>query len=224
MDLPILLVEDHLDLAANLWQFLESCGYSVDHAANGIEALRRITTERYAAVVLDLGLPGLDGIEVLKAARARALWLPILALTARDSLDDKLNGFAAGADDYVVKPVALPELAARLGALLRRPTQTAPVLEFGPLCLDPQSMTLRRGNRTILLTPTLGRLLQTLMARAPQRVDHETLIAQTWQGADADVNALHTQISALRALLDRPFGSAMIKVDVGLGYRLELPP
>lgn len=217
----VLLIEDHADFAANVWQFLERRGFQMDHAANGAMGLKMLTEAVFDVVILDLGLPLMDGLAVCKAARARANQVPILALTARDQLSDKLSGFDAGVDDYVVKPVALPELEARLRALLRRGSTTPAKLNFGSLSFDHITMTLVRDARTILLTPKLGLLLSTLMKAAPSVVSHASLIDAVWEGGEADINALHSQISNLRGLIDRPFPYALLQTVAGQGYALR---
>jgi DNA-binding response OmpR family regulator len=217
----ILIIEDEADFAAHIWQFLESRGFQLDHAANGPMGLKMLREQSFDAAILDLGLPGLDGVAVCKAARALAIDLPILALTARDQLADKLSSFGAGVDDYVVKPVALTELEARLHAVMRRATATAPKLVFGALTLDVSTMTAVRENRTILLTAKLGALLKRLMQSAPQTVSHAALMASVWEGSAVDMNSLHSQISNLRAVIDRPFARAMIHTEAGAGYALR---
>ena len=217
----VLLIEDHADFAANVWQFLERRGFQMDHAANGAMGLKMLTEAVFDVVILDLGLPLMDGLAVCSAARGRANQVPILALTARDQLSDKLSGFHAGVDDYVVKPVALPELEARLRALLRRGSATLAKLNFGPLSFDLVTMTLVRDARTILLTPKLGILLTTLMKAAPAVVSHASLIDAVWEGGEADINALHSQISNLRGLIDRPFSDALLQTVPGQGYALR---
>ena len=217
----VLLIEDHADFAANVWQFLERRGFQMDHAANGAMGLKMLTEAVFDVVILDLGLPSMDGLAVCKAARARGNQVPILALTARDQLSDKLLGFHAGVDDYVVKPVALPELEARLHALLRRGSATSAKLNFGPLSFDLITMTLVREARTILLTPKLGLLLSTLMKAAPAVVSHASLIDAVWEGGEADINALHSQISNLRGLIDRPFVCPVLQTVAGQGYALR---
>ncbi len=235
----VLLIEDQADFAAHVWQFLESRGFQMDHAATGVLGLKMLTEQSFDVVILDLGLPGLDGLTLCAQARARGNPVPILALTARDQLTDKLLGFDAGVDDYVVKPVALPELEARLLALLRRGEPTLPQLHYGPLTLNLSTMTLIRKTRlsdtadsprvsdtpdtprTILLTPKLGRLLASLMAAAPQTMSHAALIAEVWEGEAVEVNALHSQISNLRALIDRPFSHALLHATPGVGYALR---
>lgn len=217
----VLLIEDHADFAANVWQFLEGRGFQMDHAANGAMGLKMLTESVFDVVILDLGLPLMDGLAVCKAARARENQVPILALTARDQLSDKMAGFYAGVDDYVVKPVALPELEARLHALLRRGIATPAKLKFGPLSFDLSTMTLVRDARTILLTPKLGLLLSTLMKAAPAVVSHSNLIDAVWEGGEADINALHSQISNLRGLIDRPFAYGLLQTVPGQGYALR---
>jgi DNA-binding response OmpR family regulator len=217
----ILLIEDEADFAAHIWQFLESRGFELDHAATGPMGLKMLREQSFDAVILDLGLPGLDGVALCRAARELQIDLPILALTARDQLGDKLTGFGAGVDDYVVKPVALPELEARLHAVMRRASASTPKLVFGMLTLDATTMTAVREGRTILLTAKLGALLKRLMQSAPQIVTHAELMDSVWEGSDVDISSLHSQMSNLRSVIDRPFARQMLYTEAGQGYALR---
>lgn len=216
----ILLVEDHADFAAHVWQYLQAQGWVLDHASNGAQALTMLGKERFDAVVLDLGLPHVDGMQVLQRLRASGNQTPILALTARDQLEDKLRGFAAGLDDYLTKPVALAELKVRLEAIMRRAKGNVAPLRFADLSLDVETMVARRADRVIMLTPTLGRILAQLMQAAPALITHQRLLEAVWDDNETDVRTLHAHLSTLRSLIDRPFNDALIRSEAGVGYRL----
>lgn len=238
--LDVLLIEDQRDIAANIWDFLERRGHRVDHAVDGVEGLRRALTARFDVIVLDLGLPRLDGLELCRRLRATrghtaaggapeaatapsAANVPVLMLTARDTLDDKLRGFAEGADDYLVKPFSMLELEVRIRALHRRQQPvTRELLEVGPLAYNPRAMLATREGRDIPLTLAQSRLLSTLLQDSPNVVPHRQLMRAVWGEDGGDLAALHTHVHALRALVDRPFGVALIHSVHGIGYRLML--
>ncbi len=217
----VLVIEDQHDIAANIWDFLERRGYEVDHAADGACGLQRAMHGRFDAIVLDLGLPRLDGLDLCRRLRDAGRGTPLLMLTARDTLDDKLRGFAEGADDYMVKPFELKELDARLRALLRHalPPRDAN-LSVGDLQFDPGAMLATRAGRQIPLTRAQGAILGLLLQRSPAVVSQQALIEQVWPQREGDIRALHTHIYELRALVDKPFGKAMIQTVHGVGYRL----
>lgn len=220
--LKVLVVEDQRDIAANIWDFLERRGHLVDHAVDGQAGLARALDGEFDVIVLDLGLPRLDGLELCRRLRAAGRGVPVLMLTARDTLDDKLRGFAEGADDYVVKPFAMTELEARILALHRRgrsSTDSAP-LRVGDLVWDERSMLATRAGRNIALTRAQGHILASLMHESPNVVAHATLIRAVWGDAGGDLPALHTHMYALRGLVDRPFTHPMIQSVHGVGYRL----
>ena len=220
----VLLIEDQHDIAANIWDFLERRGYRIDHAADGEAGLAAALAGGFDVIVLDLGLPRLDGLDLCRRLRQAGRDTPILMLTARDTLDDKLRGFAEGADDYLVKPFAMKELEARIRAVHRRglplPGQTLAVAD---LAYDPAAMLATRGGRSIALTRAQSAILALLMLRAPQIVSHRDLIAAVWGDEGGDAAALHTHVYELRKLIDRPFGSALISSVHGVGYRLAPP-
>ena len=220
--LRVLLVEDEHDIAANVWDFLERRGYVVDHCADGASGLARAVQGGFDVVVLDLGLPRLDGLDLCRRLREGGHGVPVLMLTARDTLDDKLRGFAEGADDYLVKPFALAELEARLRAVARRGRPSGP-LACGPLAYDPRTLAAQREGRRIPLTRLQGALLEALLREAPRIVPHARLIELAWGAAGADMAALQTQVYELRALVDRPFASPLIQSVRGVGYRLVAP-
>ncbi|AXK71188.1 DNA-binding response regulator [Lysobacter sp. TY2-98] len=223
--LRVLLVEDQHDIAANIWDFLERRGYKVDHRADGASGLQRAMHDDFDVIVLDLGLPRMDGLELCRRLREAGRGTPILMLTARDTLEDKLRGFAEGADDYMVKPFELRELEARLRALhrARHPRLGGPLLECGPLAYDPSEMVALREERRIPLTRLQGLLLSVLLEDAPKISTHTRLLQAAWPNGDGDVAALHTQIYELRGLIDRPFSTQLLQSIRGIGYRICCP-
>jgi DNA-binding response OmpR family regulator len=222
--LRVLIIEDQRDIAANIWDYLEARGHQVDHAADGAVGLQRALQGGHDVIVLDLGLPRLDGLELCRRLRVADPGVPVLMLTARDTLEDKLRGFAEGADDYMVKPFAMRELEARIHNLHRR-TRPAPggCLEVGGLRYDPATMQVTRGGRTTTLTAAQARLLEALMRSAPAIVPHEALLRAARGGGEArgDAASLHTLVYELRAIVDRPHEHAMIRSVHGVGYRLQ---
>ena len=217
----VLVVEDQHDIAANIWDFLERRGYEVDHAGDGASGLVHAMRGNFDVIVLDLGLPRLDGLELCRRLREAGRGTPVLMLTARDTLDDKLKGYAEGADDYMVKPFELKEMEARLRALLRRahpPSDAA--LAVGELRFDPASMIATRAGRSIPLTRAQAAILDLLMRRSPGVVPQGALMERVWPRHDGDARALHTHIYELRALVDKPFDGGLIQTVHGIGYRL----
>jgi DNA-binding response OmpR family regulator len=219
----VLVIEDQHDIAANIWDFLERRGHVVDHCADGASGLARALRGDFDAIVLDLGLPRLDGLDLCRALREAGHGVPVLMLTARDTLDDKLRGFAEGADDYMVKPFAMRELEARLRVLHRRTMPAPGRLELGDLAFDPGTMQATRAGRRIPLTRMQGALLVALLGDAPNISSHQKLMQALWPAGNGDVAALHTLVYELRALVDRPFAHAMIESVRGIGYRISEP-
>lgn len=221
--MKILLIEDSRDLAANILDFLERLGCVTDYAANGPSGLHLAVTERYDAIVLDLNLPGMSGMELLQRLRQRALNpTPVLILTARDTEQDRLRGFDCGADDYVTKPFSLPELHARLKALIRRNQgQVVLTLRVGDLEYDPRSMVARRAGRCLQITPTGARILEKLMRAAPAVVSRADLEHLLWGAHPPDSDAtLRGHIHALRNELDQGATHRLLQTVHGIGYRL----
>lgn len=219
--LKILLVEDERDIAANIWDFLERRGHLVDHVIDGERGLARALEGGLDVIVLDLGLPRLDGLELCRRLRAAGSGIPVLMLTARDTLEDCLAGFEFGADDYMVKPFAMRELEARICALHRR--GKPPVdgrLEIGDLTFSPETMVARRRGQSVLLTVAQGKILGLLMRASPNVLRRESLMHALWGEEGGSFGALHTHVSALRAIIDRPFDTAMLQTVHGIGYRL----
>lgn len=219
--LKILLVEDERDIAANIWDFLERRGYVIDHVVDGERGLAHALEGGFDVIVLDLGLPRLDGLELCKQLRAAGSGVPVLMLTARDTLEDCLAGFEFGADDYMVKPFAMRELEARIHALHRRGKPPADaILQIGDLDYSPGTMLARRRGQSIPLTVAQGKILALLMRQSPNVLRREVLLHALWGEEGGSFGALHTHVSALRAIIDRPFNSSMLQTVHGIGYRL----
>lgn len=224
--LHILVIEDNPDLAANVCDFLEAKGHIVDAAGDGITGLHLAVTKNYDAIVLDIILPGMDGLTLCRKFREEAKrTTPVLMLTARDALDDRVAGLECGADDYVLKPFALRELEARLKALVRRSKSgmTSSVLQVGDLTFDPALVQVRRGERTISLPPTPLQLLETLMRAAPRVVKREQLERAVWGDTPPDSDALRSHMHTLRAAVDKPDEPALLHTLRGIGYRIAPP-
>lgn len=219
--LRVLLIEDNRDLAATVWDYLDLHGFAVDHAHDGVAGLRMALSGGHDLIVLDLGLPRLDGLDLCRQLRAARHDMPVLMLTARETLDDKLRGFAEGADDYLVKPFAMKELLARLRALHRRgkPPVEAP-LRIADLEYDPASFRVRRGSTTLPVTRAGLRLLEALMRRSPNVVPHAELERALWGDAVGDANAMRSHLHALRQAIDKPFDQRLLHTVHGIGYRL----
>jgi DNA-binding response OmpR family regulator len=219
--LRILLIEDQRDIAANIWDYLEFRGFVMDHAADGANGLRMALDGGYDVVVLDLGLPKLDGIDLCRALRDAGRDTPVLMLTARDTLEDKLIGFAGGADDYLVKPFAMKELEARIRALYRRGRlQHGDPLHVADLTLDPVKLTIERAGHALTVTRAGFVLLETLMRSAPNLVRHGDLAHALWGEGGGDIATLHTHLSVLRSVIDRPFETRLLHTVHGFGYRI----
>ena len=218
----LLLVEDDPVLRGQLHQMLLQAGYAVDEAADGESALHLGTTEPHDAVVLDLGLPRLDGLTVLQRWRSRGLTVPVLILTARDGWHEKVAGIDAGADDYLAKPFHTEELLARLRALVRRSHGLAsPLLQRGDITLDTRTGTVTQQGVTVSLTAQEYRLLAYLMHRAGEVVSRSELVEHLYaQDFDRDSNTVEVFVGRLR----RKLGADLIETQRGLGYRLVPAP
>lgn len=221
--LRVLVIEDQHDIAASIWDFLERRGHEVDHCADGISGLARALQGDVDVIVLDLGLPRLDGLDLCRRLRQAGHGVPVLMLTARDTLDDKLRGFSEGADDYLVKPFAMRELEARIRAVQRRGQPVDAARAFGGLSYDPHTMTAEREGQHIPLTRLQGSLLACLLQDAPRIVPHARLIDTAWGRQGGDIASLQTQVYELRALVDKPFAQPLIRSVRGVGYRLVAP-
>jgi two-component system OmpR family response regulator/two-component system response regulator QseB len=214
----ILLAEDDLLLGDGLRAGLRQAGFLVDWVRDGLAAERELRGQPYAAAVLDLGLPLLDGMDVLARVRGAGILLPVLVLTARDAVPDRIRGLDGGADDYVVKPVDLDELAARLRALVRRAHgQPQELLQVQDVQLDPAGRTVQRGGQPVALSQREFDLLQALMLAAGRVLSREQLEQQLYSwGNEVDSNAVEVHIHHLR----RKLGSGLIVTVRGVGYTL----
>ena len=210
-------------MAALLERGLREEGYAVDVATDGTDGLWLATEHDYDAIVLDAMLPGLDGFEVCRRAREAGRWAPVLLLTARDAVDDRVRGLDAGADDYLTKPFSFAELAARLRALIRRGrTERPTVLEVGDLRLDPATHRAWRGTTELTLSPKEMALLELLMRNVGEVVTRTQILDHVWDFAyDGTSNVVDQYIAYLRRKVDRPFGRADIETVRGVGYRLR---
>jgi DNA-binding response OmpR family regulator len=222
----ILLVEDHKNLAKAVGAYLESSGFIMDYAYDGLSALHLATTQRYDAIILDVNLPGVDGLEICTRLRQDAhLSTPILMLTARDQLEDKLTGFRRGADDYLVKPFDMPELEARITALIRRERGELDesVYTIADLSLDIHTMQVKRQGQLIHLSPTCLRILRILMRESPHLVTREQLEQELWGELTPDSDTLRSHLYKLRKAIDKPFEKPLLETHQGVGFRLIAP-
>ena len=219
----ILIIEDQPDILQNIADYLELKGYLVDCAYDGLGGLHLAITQTFDLIILDLMLPGMDGITLCQRLRLDArLQTPIIMLTARDSVDDKLTGFRAGADDYLVKPFSLPELHARVEAVLRRgQTGLQNVLEVGDLHFDMNSLEVARQEKLLKLSPIGLKLLEMLMKRSPHVVRREVLEELLWGEDLPGSDSLRSHIHILRQAIDKPFKSPLLHTVHGIGYCLK---
>ena len=221
----ILIVEDDSTLAQFLRKGLQEERYIIDLAVDGQEGLLRARATPYDLIILDIRLPKLDGLLVCRKLRAEGITIPILLLTARQSADDKVEGLDTGADDYLTKPFAYPELLARIRALLRRSSPPQPTrLRVADLELDPVSHKVWRAGKEITLTHKEYALLEYLMRNANRALTRTAIIAHVWDvNYDSMTNIVDVQIRALRAKIDRDFSPTLLQTVRGVGYMLETP-
>jgi DNA-binding response OmpR family regulator len=222
-NMRVLVIEDDIGIAQFLQQGLSETGYAVDLAENGLDGLEQALAGPYDLLIIDIQLPRLDGLSLLQQVRAAGVQSPILLLTARGTVQDRVLGLDAGADDYLVKPFDFTELQARIRALLRRPPlQTDTVLQVGDLELDTIQRLVRRGDRVIELSPKEYSLLEYLM-RHPNQVLSRTQIAQHVWNFDfySDYKVIDVYIGYLRRKLEYPEESRLIKTVRGVGYRIN---
>lgn len=221
----VLLVEDDEKMADMVRRGLASENIAVDVAPSGEEALWRVDSDIHSVVVLDVMLPGIDGVETCKRMRAADVWTPILMLTARDTVGDRVTGLNSGADDYLAKPYSFEELLARLHALARRDSGPRPVvLAVGDLRLDPMSHRVWRGEQEIEVTTREVAILEAFMRRPGRIVSRYELLELAWEGnVDQRSNVVEVAVRRLRDKVDRPFGVESIETIRGAGYRLCAP-
>jgi two-component system, OmpR family, response regulator len=223
MEMRLLVVEDEAKLASLLRRGLVEEGHATDVAATGDEALWMAQSVPYDAIVLDLMLPGLDGVEVCRRLRQDGVWSPVLMLTARDAVEDRVAGLDAGADDYLPKPFSFAELLARLRALVRRGAAERPAtLVVDDLRLDPATRRVWRGETEIDLSPKEFALLETFMRRPGEVLSRLHLLEHAWDFAyEHRSNVVDVYVRYLREKVDRPFGRRSLETVRGAGYRLQ---
>lgn len=221
-----LVVEDEMKMAALLKRGLEEEGHAVDVAPSGSQAVWLATENPYDVIVLDVMLPDFDGFEVCRKLRRNGQWAPVLMLTARDAVEDRVAGLDTGADDYLTKPFSFAELLARVRALSRRGVVERPsVLQVGDLTLDPANHKVARSGRAINLTSKEFALLEYFMRHPGEVLSRTRLIEHVWDFAyEGDSNVVDVYIRYLREKIDRPFGAKSIDTVRGAGYRLREPP
>jgi len=219
----VLLVEDHKDIAEMVIAYLESRGFCIDYASDGVTGLHLAVTNDYDVIILDLMLPGLDGIEICKKLREEAKKdTPVIMLTARDTLNDKISGLEAGADDYLVKPFAIQELEARLRSIIRRSKGdiTKETLKIHTLEVDTATLTVYRDNTELTLTPIGFKILTVLMKASPAVVSRRDLERQVWGDILPDSDALRSHLYNLRKIIDKPFKNQLLHTIQGRGYKI----
>jgi two-component system OmpR family response regulator len=219
----VLIVEDELKMASLLLRGFRNNGDTADVTRTGEDAIWMAGATHYDAIVLDVTLPGMNGFDTLAELRKAGRWTPVLILTARDAVEDRIAGLDVGADDYLTKPFSLEELLARLRAVVRRgEIERPPVLEVGDLRLDPATRQVWRGTMEIDLTAKEFSLLQVFMRRPGEVVSRDYLLEQAWDmGYDARSNVVAVYVNYLRDKIDRPFGAASLETVRGAGYRLR---
>jgi two-component system, OmpR family, response regulator len=219
----VLVVEDDVRMAAALRRGLQAEAIVTDVAMDGEEAVRRVRAGSFDVVVLDVMLPGLDGFETCRRLRNNGVWVPIIMLTARDAVQERVRGLDAGADDYLTKPFSLAELLARLRALARRgPVERPTVLEVGDLRLDPATREVWRGDAEVELSAREFALFETFMRRPGQVLSHLQLLDAAWDlGYEQRSNVVEVYVRYLREKIDRPFGVRSLETVRGMGYRLR---
>ena len=223
----VLLIEDHKDIAANIAEYFEARGTQVAHALDGEAGLDMAQRDDYDAIVLDLMLPGIDGLSVCRQLRAtNSARVPILMLTAKDLVADKVEGFEAGADDYLVKPFSLAELDVRLKALIRRsrPAEVRRTLNVGDLKFDLDTLEAERAGVAIKLNPTTRRILVVLMQNANRVVTRAELEKELWGDQPPEGDFLRAHMHALRAAIDKNFPDKLLHTVHGIGYRIATDP
>ena len=221
MSISILLVEDDIDLAATVVDYFELAEIYCDHATNGVQGLALIDANEYQVIILDLNLPRIDGLSVCKKARENSNDTPILMLTARDTLKDKVAGFDAGTDDYLVKPFEIEELLMRVNALSKRRSGQMSKLSVGKLVLQLKAKTATFDDLSIKLTPITFKILEKLMREVEKPVSRLSLMQTVWGEEQPDSNSLKVHIHYLRKQLDKVSANLIIEADIGFGFVLK---
>jgi DNA-binding response OmpR family regulator len=220
----LLIVEDNRDISANIADYLEPLGHELDFASDGLTGLHLAATRPFDAIVLDLMLPGMDGITLCRTLREQGnVDTPVLMLTARDQLDDKLEGFRAGADDYLVKPFSVKELEVRLQALVKRslPGSGRKLLQVADLVYNTETLETHRAGQLLELNPIQRKLLELLLLNKHRVVPREELESHIWGDSLPDNDVLRTHIYGLRNVIDRNFEPKLLHTVYGAGYRLH---
>ena len=219
----VLLIEDHADIAEMVGAYLENREYIIDYAADGITGLHLAVSNQYDAIILDLMLPGMDGLEVCQKIRDDAKSdVPIIMLTARDTLEDKISGLDRGADDYLIKPFAIQELEARLRSLIRRYSGDIKkeVLSVGELSIDTSTLKVQRGDKELAITPIGLKILSVLMRASPAVVSRRELERQVWGDILPDSDTLRSHLYNLRKIVDKPFEKKILLTVQGNGFKI----
>ena len=219
----VLLIEDHADIAEMVGAYLENREYIIDYAADGITGLHLAVSNQYDAIILDLMLPGMDGLEVCQKIRDDAKSdVPIIMLTARDTLEDKISGLDRGADDYLIKPFAIQELEARLRSLIRRYSGDIKkeILSVGELSIDTSTLKVQRGDKELAITPIGLKILSVLMRASPAVVSRRELERQVWGDILPDSDTLRSHLYNLRKIVDKPFEKKILLTVQGNGFKI----
>lgn len=219
----ILIVEDHKDIAEMLYDYFERRDYELDYASDGRMGFNLANQNNYDVILLDLMLPEMDGLDVCRKLREESkVYTPILMLTARDTLQDKVTGLEVGADDYLVKPFEILELEARIKALMRRKGQTSQkeVLQVGDLELDTGTLEVKRANQEIYLSPIGLKILTILMKESPKVVSRNQLEHEIWGDILPDSDTLRSHMYNLRKQVDKPFETSLLQTIQSRGYRI----
>ena len=221
MTIQVLLIEDDITLATTISAYLELESIDCDFAANGKVGLELALTNAYQTILLDINLPAMNGLEICEALRQKGIDVPILMLTARDTLEDKLSGFNVGTDDYLVKPFQMKELVARIRSLAHRRSSQAKKLRLADLELDLLQKTVKRGGQVLDLTPTGWIILTTLMHSTPNVVSRDELEHAIWRDDVPDTDLLKVHLYRLRQQVDKPFGRALIRTIPNHGFAIQ---
>lgn len=218
----ILIVEDNEDIRLNLVEYLESKNYQTDNTDDGLKALALTIVNKYDLIVLDIMLPGMDGLRLCRELRSRGNTTPIIILSAKDSTDDPIMGLSEGADDYIVKPFSLAELLLRIQAVLRRSsTPEEKVLQVGDLRLELDSKRVFRGDTELKLNPTAFRILAFLMQKSPEVVSREEIEDEIWGFQRVAGDNLRAHIYQIRKIVDKPFEEPLIETRHGFGWAVR---
>lgn len=223
MPLKLLFIEDNEDILINLFAWFEAKNFSCDCARNGRAGLNMALKERFDCIVLDIMLPGLDGVSLCKALRDARNNTPVIMLTAKDAEADKIEGFESGADDYLIKPFSLKELEARIHALMRRSKNISTIQRFGAIELDSGRHAATRDGVSLRLSPGSFKILEALVHAAPGIARKTDLEEMLWGNDPPEGSALRNQIHELRKVLDKPFAENLLETVPHIGWRLRLP-